>query len=301
MSIDLSEFHDVFFEECFEGLGVMESGLLTLDKGTDVEEINSIFRAAHSIKGGSASFGFMDISSFTHVMETLLDEMRDGRRQISQPIVDLLLESVDVLHSMVTAAKQGDQSDTARTSEVQQKLEAMLQSPGSDDAGSQACSESTDSPQTDKAAAQQALSQVRQIKFRPHPDMMKDGNDPARIFRELQKLADTTITVDTSALPALSDLEAESSYLSWTLVLHGDVEEADIRELFSWVEDASDLEITPLSTITSTQEVNETIATDAEPVITEAAVTEKIEAIPTATGCTKTATGKQSQGNHGHY
>ncbi|NNJ93621.1 MAG: hypothetical protein HKP57_02645, partial [Halobacteria archaeon] len=52
MSIDLSEFHDVFFEECFEGLEVMESGLLTLDQGTDIEEINAIFRAAHSIKGG---------------------------------------------------------------------------------------------------------------------------------------------------------------------------------------------------------------------------------------------------------
>ncbi|PCJ23693.1 MAG: chemotaxis protein CheA, partial [SAR86 cluster bacterium] len=73
MSIDLSEFHDMFFEECFEGLDVMESGLLSLDKSADVEEINAIFRAAHSIKGGGASFGFMEMSSFTHVMETLLD------------------------------------------------------------------------------------------------------------------------------------------------------------------------------------------------------------------------------------
>ena len=67
MSIDLSELHDVFFEECFEGLEVMESGLLNLDQGTDIEDINAIFRAAHSIKGGVASFGFTEISEFTHV------------------------------------------------------------------------------------------------------------------------------------------------------------------------------------------------------------------------------------------
>ncbi len=63
MSIDLAQFHQVFFEESFEGLDVMESGLLNLDLGSvDDEEINTIFRAAHSIKGGSGTFGFMEVS-----------------------------------------------------------------------------------------------------------------------------------------------------------------------------------------------------------------------------------------------
>ena len=252
--MDLSEFLDVFFEECFEGLGVMESGLLTLDKGTDVEEINSIFRAAHSIKGGSASFGFMDISSFTHVMETLLDEMRDGRREVTQTIVDTLLESVDVLNGMVNAAKEGEASDTTRTTEVQLKLESIL-SGNTDDNSAREVPDETST--TDRSATDKPVVQVWQIKFTPHPDMMKGGNDPARIFRELQKLADVTVSVDTSALPAFSDLVPESSYLSWTLELHGDAEESKIRDLFSWVEDESSLEIIPLNTATPAEDSTE--------------------------------------------
>ena len=70
MAIDMSQFHQVFFEECFEGLDAMESGLLNLDTGDiDAEVINTIFRGAHSIKGGSGTFGFNDVADFTHVME----------------------------------------------------------------------------------------------------------------------------------------------------------------------------------------------------------------------------------------
>jgi len=93
MSMDLSEFLDVFLEECFEGLEAMESGLLNLDESTDLEEVNTIFRAAHSIKGGSAAFGFNHISEFTHVMETLLDQLRSGKRRVDQATVDLLLSA----------------------------------------------------------------------------------------------------------------------------------------------------------------------------------------------------------------
>lgn len=83
MSIDLSQFHQVFFEESFEGLQVMESCLLELDcSQVDSETINSIFRAAHSIKGSSSTFGFSEVSEFTHVLETLLDQVREGKRQL---------------------------------------------------------------------------------------------------------------------------------------------------------------------------------------------------------------------------
>jgi two-component system chemotaxis sensor kinase CheA len=107
MSIDISQFHDVFFEESFEGLDAMESGLLNLSEGTpDVEVINTIFRAAHSIKGGAGTFGFVNVSEFTHVMETLLDEMRNGDREVTGESTNLLLDAVDVLREMLTAVQQ---------------------------------------------------------------------------------------------------------------------------------------------------------------------------------------------------
>ena len=85
MSIDLSQFHQIFFEESFEGLDVMESQLLDLQpQEVDAESVNTIFRAAHSIKGGAGTFGFMQVSEFTHVVETLLDEIRSGTRSMQR-------------------------------------------------------------------------------------------------------------------------------------------------------------------------------------------------------------------------
>ena len=104
MALDMEKFRQTYIEESFEGLDVMEQGLLELEFGDpDIEEINTIFRAAHSIKGGSGTFGFDEVTSFTHVLETLLDEMRSLTRNVSDEAVNLLLESVDILRDMFTA------------------------------------------------------------------------------------------------------------------------------------------------------------------------------------------------------
>ena len=107
MTLDLTQFHDAFFEESFEALDAMEAALLKLDLGApDAELINTIFRVAHSIKGGSATFGFTEIASFTHSLETLLDELRANRLQVTQQISDLLLKSVDA-HARHAARRAG--------------------------------------------------------------------------------------------------------------------------------------------------------------------------------------------------
>ena len=105
MTIDLEQFHEVFFEESLEGLDAMEKGLLAVSSAehADPEDINTIFRAAHSIKGGSSTFGFTAIAAFTHVLETLLDEARDGKRRLNTEAIDLLLQSCDCLRAMVVA------------------------------------------------------------------------------------------------------------------------------------------------------------------------------------------------------
>lgn len=127
MTFDMAQFHQVFFEESFEGLDIMESGLLNMDPGAvDAEEINAIFRAAHSIKGGSGTFGFMNVAGFTHVMETLLDEMRDGRRDVTPDAVNVLLQSVDVLREMLTAARDGGTPDEERVAAQRAELDRVL-------------------------------------------------------------------------------------------------------------------------------------------------------------------------------
>ena len=83
-NVSLAQFHQVFFEESLEGLDAMETALLALDEGGDKELVHTIFRAAHSIKGGAATFGFPEMAAFTHEAESLLDEVRDGRRAIDK-------------------------------------------------------------------------------------------------------------------------------------------------------------------------------------------------------------------------
>ena len=118
MTLDLAQFHQVFFEECAEMLDSMESALLGLDlpgasatgdkmPEETTEAINTIFRGAHSIKGGAATFAFNDIAGFTHVMETLLDRVREGIKKIARADVDLLLQSVDCLRGMMSAQQSG--------------------------------------------------------------------------------------------------------------------------------------------------------------------------------------------------
>ena len=239
MSIDMAQFHQVFFEESFEGLDIMESGLLNMDPGAvDPEEINSIFRAAHSIKGGGGTFGFNHISSFTHVMETLLDEMRDGRRQVTAEASNALLRSVDVLREMLTATSEGDDHDIERADLQQKELEEILR-------GETAVATEDEAAATDQDnTAVQALGW--HIVFRPLSHMLRTGNDPLRIIRELEELGELDVECDISALPPLDEFEPEDSYLSWNLHLHGDIPRESVDDIFAWVDDDCELAVMPI-------------------------------------------------------
>ena len=104
---DLSQFHAVFYEEAAENLETMERLLLAIDlETTDEEELNAIFRCAHSVKGGAATFGFGDIAELTHEMETLLDRLRRLELRASPRMVDVLLESGDGILKRAQAALQ---------------------------------------------------------------------------------------------------------------------------------------------------------------------------------------------------
>ena len=108
-AFDLSQFHGVFFEEAGENLANMETLLLGLDvEAADDETLNAIFRCAHSIKGGAATFGFQDVADLTHVMETLLDKLRRHELTATTGMVDTLLESGDVLEQLLARHRSGD-------------------------------------------------------------------------------------------------------------------------------------------------------------------------------------------------
>ena len=233
MSMDLSEFYEVFYEECYEGLEIMENGLVELDIGAaDVEEINTIFRAAHSIKGGSATFDFTEIAGFTHVMETLLDQMRSAERDVTVPAVDLLLESVDCLREMVDATKSSESIDNERVDVLKDKLEKMLEDK---DSISSESSEDLDN----ESSTETSSNRFWEIEFHPYPEMLLPGNEPLSIFSALEEMGKTTITCLNQDLPSVKEMDPKLLFMGWKIELSGDVDEDQIREVFAWVEDVS--------------------------------------------------------------
>jgi two-component system chemotaxis sensor kinase CheA len=127
VNIDLEQFHGVFFEETGEHIDTMEQLLMALDpEQPDPEQIASIFRAAHSIKGGSGTFGFVALTDVTHVMENLLDQVRKFEREITRPLIDLFLEVLDTLRILVTCYRVGDPIDQAQVISVKGLLQAVL-------------------------------------------------------------------------------------------------------------------------------------------------------------------------------
>ena len=116
--IDLSQFFQVFFEEAGENLEQMEQMLLNLDiANADDEALNAIFRCAHSVKGGAATFGFADVAELTHQMETLLDKLRRHELAPNAAMVDVLLASGDALKAML-ARHQGNGAGAIDTTEI---------------------------------------------------------------------------------------------------------------------------------------------------------------------------------------
>lgn len=260
MSIDLSQFHAVFFEESFEGLELMEAALLELDvDNPDSEQINAIFRAAHSIKGGSGTFGFVQVSEFTHILETLLDKVRDGGHAIDADGIELFLQSVDCLRGLLEALQAEQEPDLQRANQLATVFQAVLDGATYADSSSQV---NTNPPQDNEinevlepglpaTPEVENLGTVRQqigftIDFKPDTDMLKGGNDPVRMLRELATLGEIKTTLDASELPPLESLVADNCYVSWHIELITSCKIDDVEEVFEWVEDECELSITPI-------------------------------------------------------
>lgn len=242
MAIDLAQFHEVFFEESLEGLDIMETALLAIDVDaeTDLEIINNIFRAAHSIKGGSGTFGFDAITNFTHVLETLLDEAREGKRKLTAEAVELLLKACDCLKDMIDTLRTGGTVDDTDSIKLKAAFEVMLAAEGSQ--------ASTDVPAVEEkiVANKSEVSGMKKwkIDFIPAEGMLLTGNEPVRLLRELGSMGTLKVDANVDRVPELHDLVPDECHISWVLWLETEQGEEDILEVFDWVLDDCQLTIT---------------------------------------------------------
>ena len=245
VDLEMEQILGIFFQESAEGLDAMESGLLALDASSDRETINTIFRAAHSIKGGAATFGFAEISGFTHAVETLLDQMRNGSRPATTEAVQLLLQAVDVMRDMVSLARSKQVAPHAEPL-TRQLSELLGREEGAPQPGfAPAEPAPTAGPDGPIAAADAGVSGWR-IEFRPHPSLFATCNDPLRLFRELSAFGELAVQAATEGLPALALMDPTQCYLHWTLILRAPVARAQLAEVFDWVDANSTILYEPL-------------------------------------------------------
>ena len=231
MEFDISRFRETFFQEADEHLAEMESGLLQLEGSTDPELLNAIFRGAHSIKGASGTFGFEDVARFTHAMESLLDGMRSDTVEPSAERVSLLLESLDLLRQLLDTARAGTQAPP----ELETATQALLAAQGPDEARVETAT---------KVREQSRRAARWVVRFVPPQGILMQGLDPVLILRDLARLGEVLrIEADFSALPVLSDLQVDCSYLAWSMELASEATEADIRDVFAFVDDDATIDV----------------------------------------------------------
>ncbi|SRR5579859_1607091 len=246
---EMAEIAKVFFQESREGLDSMEAGLLSLNAATNREDIDSIFRAAHSMKGGAATFGFTEVAAFTHRVETLLDEMRTGVRPITADAIQTLLQCCDCMREMIAATEAEQPLDQGRIAGLDSDITHILGEPAGVPPGAPPSAASRAAPLA--VSTQEAIDDDPQVKgwridFAPVADLLRLRNEPARMFAELERLGAIVTQADVSRIPSLDMLDPEACYLSWRIDITGQIPRRALDDIFDWVDAGCRLEFTPI-------------------------------------------------------
>jgi two-component system chemotaxis sensor kinase CheA len=247
MSLDLDQALQTYIAEARELLQDMEDSLLRLESDpNDADTIGAIFRAAHTIKGSAGLFGLDPIVSFTHIVEDVLDRVRDGDVVIEPNLIAVLLESGDhMLHLVNVVAAQGEKLDAdaiARESGLRIRLQAYQDS----------SSEVSHAVQVEAEIPLQSSggglveTDNWHISLRFGQNVMRDGMDPLSFLRYLSTLGEiVSITTMFDALPFADEMDAESCYLGFEIDFKSDADKATIAGVFEFAREGSLIHILP--------------------------------------------------------
>ena len=268
-----------FLQESEDLLAQIEDCALAVSNGeATADTVAQLFRGFHTIKGSGAMCGLEQVASFTHHIETLLDDIREGRVPLSPQVAELVLASVDQIRSLL-AQVASDSELSAPDEELIAKIRQV--SAARETIGKPAVGKPGQAPPkpSDPIAAPK---RTWQITFLPDPGLFACGANPLALLRELRTLGEAEITANTERIPPLAQLQPGTCYLGWSIALRTSAGENEIRDVFLFVEDGAELTIAPVSETPS--EVSE----DAPP--TDAAtVVEKATTAPAASPGTSAA------------
>ena len=253
MSSDpLDEIRVVFFQECSDLLEELEDGLYAMRDGEETDDtVNAVFRAVHSIKGGAGAFGLDLLVSVSHQFETVLDKVRSGTLGTSPDLIELFMRCADKLNDLVSAAKNGDESDPSVCTELVEALkkyddpvaaeapvaQATPAAPTSGDDGFQVAPLDFDFGGDDDGGSNAPWI----VTFKPHAELYKRGNDCCNLVSILLDMGATSARLEMSDAPIWAELATDTPYVIWHVEMSGETSEDAIREVFEFVEDDCDL------------------------------------------------------------
>lgn len=233
-----------FFAEAEDLLNSMEAALLRLDDGDkDMETINEIFRAAHTIKGSAGLFGLNDIVSFTHTVENVLDRARDEKISITGELLSILLPCRDHIATLVENAMHQRLNDDDCLRQGQSLLNALQPWLDASQVNVQLSSQS---PKSSAISDTKTDHDSWHISARFGPDLLRNGMDPLSILRFLRTLGEIThIATITDHLPEFNDFDPEQLYLGFEITLNSNASQQQIEDAFMFVREESEIRIIP--------------------------------------------------------
>jgi len=230
-----------FFEEVAEHIATLETSLLELERApSDAELLGKLFRAAHSIKGGARIVGMADVGRFTHLVESLLDQMRQGHLVPTPPHIDLLLRATDRIDAMVRAA--AGSTPTPWPAELEAELAAIVHTAEAPTRGARPT-----------LVPVVSFERSYHIRFVPTRDALRAGVDPLALLRQLgRRTVIERIEPELAALPPLGDLDPRASYLGWQLDVRTALDAEAILAMFQPAAACGIVEVTPATAAAAT-------------------------------------------------
>jgi two-component system chemotaxis sensor kinase CheA len=244
MNLDLGDALQTFFAESRSLLQDMEEGLLRLETAPDdVEAINAVFRAAHTIKGSSGLFGLDDIVAFTHKAENVLDRVRNNELTLSEGLVGLFLSCRDHIERLLDLTADGEEMDTDTRRQGEALAAQLSQCMGG--AGTLPAETHAADP-VENLGGGGGAGDAWHISLRFGQDVMKSGMDPLSFIRYLGTLGEIVhLTTLDDALPDAAGMDPECCYLGFEIRLRSDADKARIEGVFEFVRDDCQLNILP--------------------------------------------------------
>lgn len=233
----IDKFKDTFREEAHELLANLEDYMLELEsKPEDPELLSAVFRVMHTIKGSSAMFGFDLISRFTHDIESIMDDVRSGKIEINKMLIDLTLQSKDLIKELLDP-------DLEDTSVFTDRVNVLLSAFHQEVAGSGSADDGDSLPEKENESDSKSYSideeRTYRILFTPDDDIFLSGTKPVMLLEELQLMGSYTSVAHMEKVPSLDKIDPEKCYISWEIAVTTAVPLNEIREVFIFIENDS--------------------------------------------------------------